>query len=73
MNGATVTADPLIGNPGPAWHALGAGDYLGNGRSDILLRNNNSGIAIWETSAVAAVATPYVGNPGPAWHPIFGS
>ena len=36
-------------NPGPTWHAIGTGDFDGDGHSDILWQNASTGQAsIWE-------------------------
>ena len=36
-------------NPGPAWQAIGTGDFNEDGYSDILWQNTNTGqISIWE-------------------------
>src|SRR6516164_1574039 len=70
MNGATVIADPVIGNPGPSWHAIGRGDFYGNGPSDILWQNTDGTVAIWEMNGATVIADPIIANPGPRWHVI---
>ena len=40
MNGNTLTGGgPVSPNPGPAWKAIGTGDFNGDGDSDILFQN----------------------------------
>ena len=56
-------------NPGPAWTAVGTGDFDGDGNSDILWRNTSTGlVSVWEmdgnTKIGGGAVTP---NPGPAW------
>jgi Ca2+-binding RTX toxin-like protein len=36
-----------IGTPGSDWHALGASDFDGDGKSDILWRTDSGALAIW--------------------------
>jgi len=74
MNGANVIAAPVIANPGTAWQAIGAGAFTGDGFSDdILWRNTDGTIAIWEMNGATVTAAPVVANPGTSWHPIPGS
>ncbi len=64
----------MIGNPGTSWKAVGTGDFTGAGFSDdILWRNTDGTVAIWEMSGGNVTADPVVGNPGTSWHPIPGS
>ena len=40
---------PVSPNPGPSWHAIGTGDFNGDGLSDMLFQNTSSGqVSIWE-------------------------
>ena len=59
-------------NPGPAWKAIGSGDFFGGGDSDILWRNASSGqVSIWEMNGNSlAGGGPVSPNPGPAWQAI---
>jgi hypothetical protein len=39
MNGTNLISGGNVGfNPGASWHAIGTGDFNGDGRSDILGR-----------------------------------
>ena len=73
MNGNTLIGGGLVSpNPGPAWKAVGTGDFFGGGESDILWRNASSGqVSIWEMNGNSLVGGgPVSPNPGPAWQAI---
>jgi hypothetical protein len=62
----------LVGNgyvgwtPGKEWVAKGAGDFNGDGNSDVLLQNANDGTCyIWELNGTG----PLVGNGYVGWTP----
>jgi serralysin len=64
-NGAAVTLDP-------SWSIAALGDFTGDGKSDILLRNTSGAFAEWAMngSAIAAVAGVTAGGQpltAPAW------
>jgi FG-GAP-like repeat/Tryptophan-rich Synechocystis species C-terminal domain len=74
MNGTTlIGGGPVSPNPGPAWKAVGTGDFFGNGDSDILWQNTSTGqVSIWEMSDNTTLigGGPVSPNPGPAWQAI---
>ena len=41
MNGITPNESAIGSNPGPGWHVIGAGDFNGDGDTDILWQNAN--------------------------------
>ena len=43
MNGITLTRTEVLPSAGTDWQIAGAGDYDGNGKPDIFLRNNVDG------------------------------
>jgi FG-GAP-like repeat len=58
-------------NTGPTWHVIDAGDFNGDGRSDILWQNDNGQAAIWLMSGTNLIGGAMVGpNLGPSWHVI---
>ena len=73
MDGNTRTGGGAVSiNPGPAWQAIGTGDFYGAGNSDILFQNASTGqVAIWEMNGNQRTGGGAVSlNPGPAWRAI---
>ncbi len=73
MNGNTlIGGGPVSPNPGPAWQAIGSGDFNGDGLSDILFQNASSGqVSIWEMNGNALIGGgPVSPNPGLAWKAV---
>ena len=52
-------------NPGPAWHVIGAGDFNGDGKADILWQNDNGTAAIWLMDGTNSLGGAVGSNPGP--------
>ncbi len=73
LSGDTRTGGGPVGpNPGPAWRAVGTGDFNKDGNSDILWQNKTTGQAsVWEMDGNMKIGggavTP---NPGPAWRAV---
>jgi uncharacterized repeat protein (TIGR03803 family) len=58
-------------NPGPAWKAIGTGDFNHDGHSDILWRNTSGQVAIWEMNGTSIAGGGVVSaNPGPTWKAV---
>ncbi len=70
MNGLAVTTAGGIGVlPGPAWFAMGTGNFFGDGNTDILWQNLSGQVAIWDMSGGTILQGAFVDvNPGSAWH-----
>jgi hypothetical protein len=71
-SGPGVIGGEVVGpNMGPTWHVIDAGDFNGDGRSDILWQNDNGQAAIWLMSGTNLIGGAMVGpNLGPTWHVI---
>jgi FG-GAP repeat len=67
-----VGGGPVSPNPGPAWQAIGTGDFNGDGHSDILFQNTSTGQAsVWEMNGNTLIGGGAVSpNPGSTWHAI---
>jgi ELWxxDGT repeat protein len=63
---------PVSPNPGPAWKAIGTGDFNHDGFSDVLFQNTSTGqVSIWEMHGNALIGGgPVSPNPGPAWRAV---
>jgi hypothetical protein len=73
LDGINVVASAKIApNPGPAWQAIGTGDFNGDGNSDILMQNTSSGqVSVWEMNGSnTIIGGGPVANPGPSSHAI---
>jgi hypothetical protein len=70
MNGTSVTGWEALPNPGPSWHAIGTGDFNGDGHSDILWQNSDGSPSIWLMNGGSVIGWEALPNPGPTWHVI---
>jgi hypothetical protein len=79
MNGSQVTSavdvtyQGSVAAPVSSWHVAGIGDFDGDGKSDILWRNDNGTVAEWlmnGSQVTSAVDVTYQGNvaaPNSSW------
>jgi hypothetical protein len=73
MSGTTLIGGGAVSpNPGPAWKAIGTGDFTDDGFSDdILWQNTSSGqVSIWEMDGTTRIGGGPVADPGPSWHAV---
>jgi hypothetical protein len=73
MSGSTlIGGGPVTPNPGPAFRAVGTGDFNGDGFSDILWQNTSTGQAsIWEMNGATLMGGgPVTPNPGPSFRAV---
>ena len=72
MSNTLIGGGPVSPNPGPAWKAIGTGDFNGDRFSDILFQNTTSGqVSIWEMNGNSLIGGgPVSPNPGPSWKAI---
>jgi hypothetical protein len=70
MSGSTILAQPGLSTvPGPDWHIQGTGDFDGDGKTDILWRNDGGTVLVWFMSGSTILAQPGLSTvPGPDWH-----
>jgi hypothetical protein len=58
-----------VGNVPTTWSIVGSGDFNGDGKSDVLLFDTSSNVAIWEMNGTAVLNpnTAGVGNVPVVW------
>jgi hypothetical protein len=60
-----------LGNPGAAWNVAAIGDYTGDGKADILLRNAaNGGVYLWALNGGTVTSQHDLGSAGANWHVV---
>ena len=66
MNGTQIKAadflrigQSIVNTPGPDWHLLGADDFDGDGKGDLLWRTDSGVLAIWEMNGTQIKAADY--------------
>jgi hypothetical protein len=72
MNGnKLIGGGPVTPNPGLSWHAIGTGDFNGDGHSDILFQNTSGQASVWEMNGTTLVGGGAVSpNPGSSWRAV---
>lgn len=63
MNGSLVSGGGFVGSPG-AYTVAGIGDFGGDGKSDILLRDGLGNLGLYTMNGSAITAGAFVGSPG---------
>jgi hypothetical protein len=70
MSGTTIVGSGIVPvNPGPAWSAVGTGDFFNDGNTDIVFQNDDGSVALWDMNGTNVVGAGIVAvNPGTAWN-----
>ena len=68
MHNTMISGVAAIGsNPGPAWTAIGTGDFNNDGKSDIVLRDDTGAVAVWLLDGTHIIEAGTAGAPGGDW------
>jgi predicted nucleic acid-binding Zn ribbon protein len=71
MDGTTVISSNLTSTPSldKSWKTAGTGDFNGDGQSDILWRNDDGTIALWQINGSTVVNSSLTSTPflDPSW------
>ena len=73
MNGLQATPYAVVPNDVPepeGWHAIGTGDFNGDGFADILFQHDDGAIAVWLMRGNTVIQYAYVDVPAPDWHAV---
>jgi uncharacterized protein (AIM24 family) len=68
--GTAIASGAVLGGAGTAWKAITAGDFNGDGRSEVVLQNSSTGdVAVWQlnNSGSAIASGAVLGGSGTAW------
>jgi Ser-tRNA(Ala) deacylase AlaX len=71
MNGTQVVANQTIGtiNATGGWHFADTGDFNGDGKTDLLMLNDNTnGVALWQMDGTQVTSNSQVGTLAAGWH-----
>jgi hypothetical protein len=67
MNGATVSSAGGPGSVPTNWLIVQTGDYDGDGKSDLLWRDDSGNTAMWFMNGVTVASAAGVGNISTNW------
>ena len=58
----------MVANLGLDWNIVGTGDFGGDGKGDVLVRNDSGQVVIWTMDGNQIVSNQSIGTPGNEWH-----
>ena len=63
-----IVANESVATIGNDWHNQGAADFGGDGRSDVLWRNDSGQVALWTMDGAQITNNELVATVGDSWH-----
>jgi hypothetical protein len=63
-----VIGTASLGVVGSPWHVGDTGDFNGDGKSDIVWRNDNGATSVWELDGGHVIGVTSLGTVGTDWH-----
>jgi hypothetical protein len=57
-----------VGGLGPEWSLRGVGDYLGDGKDQVLIENNHGWLVVGEVNPAGVMTYKSLGGLGSEWH-----
>jgi hypothetical protein len=67
MSSGPVTAAGSAAAPDPSWHVVDVADFSGDGKSDIMWRNDNGATAEWLMNGTQIASSSGLANPDLSW------
>ena len=67
INKGAVANEAFITGAGSNWHTVGSGDFNGDGKADIVWRDDEGNVAIWLMDGTSVAGGAVVANAAPNW------
>jgi len=70
MNGSSLVSSTIIAQPGPRWQVVATADFNGDGRTDIVVQNQDGTVGVWQMNGATIASSAIVAEPGSGWHVV---